>query len=384
MGTDLTAIALASLAELLARPSFQTGGLSHVETLAPAGRYSRRPPFRIESADLEEAQRPLVDAYFGKTIQDYGPLEHVVLRDALVVGQGSVITAGFDLIRESAAEFINPGLTPDGLSAGPGGLQLNKAVSVQINTPTLLLKRPWWANYGHWLVDSAALAVLAAKMTMPANWQVVIAAQGHDGMRKAVHESLDLLLPGIPVVTQPDDQLWTFAELHYVSPVHIPPLMKLPEAMAGLRAMVLRGRLGDGAARRGIYVTRGTHGTRQLVNEMEVTALCQEMGLEVIAPETLSLAEQASQFHRAGLIVGVKGAGLANVLFCPARTHVVALSPGDFPDPFFWDLAAQSGIAYSELFGPLISRGGPQGSNPFTVDVSLLRSMLTACRAALA
>jgi capsular polysaccharide biosynthesis protein len=164
-----------------------------------------------------------------------------------------------------------------------------------------------------------------------------------------------------------------------VTPVHVPLRFKLPAAMSALRALILRGRLANEGPRRGIYVTRGEHGARRLRNEDEVFALCHEFGLDIVRPEQLTLAEQAHLFRQADLVVGVKGAALASALFCSSRTHLVVLSPGDFPDPFYWDLTAPAGIGYSEIFGVLQNRERLTGHNPFTVSITGLRAILEAC-----
>lgn len=101
--------------------------------------------------------------------------------------------------------------------------------------------------------------------------------------------------------------------------------------------------------------------------------LCRDLGLDIVQPEQWTLAEQARMFRQADLVVGVKGASLANALFCSSRTHLVVLTPGDFPDPFYWDLIAPAGIGYSEIFGVLQSRDRPTGHNAFTVSIAGLR-----------
>ena len=373
-------ITLATLAQLIEGAAPATGAFTHVENLFEAGAYLRRAPFRMETAALDVAQRPIFEQYYRENVAQFGPVRHVALKDALVVGQGSVVTSDFRLVYESVAEFLNNESAPDGLTdIGQNRFALATMPTRTIERPTLLLKRPWNSNYGHWMVDSAALLALVSGLTLPPDWQLAIARQPSPALQRIVRETLDMIAPGIDVVEHPDEEIWRYSDLHYVSPIHDPVSYKVPSAIAALRALVLRGSLGTGQARRAIYITRGDHPLRRLRNEEAVIALCRELGLEVVVPEHLSLAEQARLFHQANLVVGVKGAALTNALFCSSRTHVVALSPGDFPDSFFWDLLAQSGIAYSEIFGVLQSRGGPPGHNAFSVDIAALRAVLSAC-----
>jgi capsular polysaccharide biosynthesis protein len=374
----LQAIDVATAAQL-ASGALAVPGLTYLEDLATIPGYARKPPFRVDATDIDPGQRPLMEEYFSQGITYYDSVRHFRIRDALVVGQGTVIAGETSLIRESAVEFLAHGNVPDGLERSDAErFVLKTPVERVVERPSLLLKRPWYSNYGHWLVDSAALLSLASQLTMPADWQIVIGPYD-GGVLGIVRETLEILAPGIPVVEQPDNQVWRFAELRYVTPVHIPPLFKLPAGLACLRAQILRGHLADRAPRRAVYVKREAHASRKLANEDEVVALCAEFGIETVSPERISLTDQATLFHRASLVVGVKGAGLTNALFCTPSTHLVALSPGDFPDPFFWDLVGQSGVNYSEIFGAVLNRDLGQGGNPFAIDIGRLRAILTAC-----
>jgi capsular polysaccharide biosynthesis protein len=346
--------------------------------------YRRKLPFRVDAAEIDPDQRPWIEAYFVQDTADSDNVLHLRIANALVVGQGTVIAGETCLIRESAAEFLAHGNTPDGMvQLEDGGFALKTPPTVVVEKPSLLLKRPWYRNYGHWLVDNAALLSLASHLTLPGEWQIVT-GRYVGGLQAIVRETLEILAPGVAVIEHPDDEAWRFTELHYVSPVHIPPLFKLPVSLACLRAQILCGRLADGMPRRAIYVMREPHAPRKLWNEDAVIALCEEFGIEVVSPERMSLRDQAGLFYRASLVVGVKGAGLTNALFCTPRAHVIALSPGDFPDPFFWDLVGQFGGNYSEIFGALVSRDGAQSENPFAIDVDRLRAVLTACLADIA
>jgi capsular polysaccharide biosynthesis protein len=373
-------ITIATLAQLMDGETRAAGAIAYVENLFEAGAYLRRPPFRMDTTALDVAQRPIFEDYYRENVARFGPVRHLAFKDALVVGQGSVVTGDFRLVYESVAEFLNNGSVPDGLTViGQNQFALSGMPARTIERPTLLLKRPWSGNYGHWMIDSAALLAQAGGLTLPPGWQIAIARQWSPELQRIVRETVETIAPGIDVVEHPDDEVWRFSELHYVGPIHDPTSYKVPSALAALKALILRGYLATGQARRGLYITRGDHPLRKLRNEEAVIALCRELGLEVVAPEHLTLAEQARLFRQADLVVGVKGAALTNALFCSSRTHVVALSPGDFPDSFFWDLLAQSGIGYSEIFGVLQTRDGAPGRNAFSVDVAALRAVLNAC-----
>ena len=65
-------------------------------------------------------------------------------------------------------------------------------------------------------------------------WSIVIGANESPVMRRIVRETLDLLVPGTPVLEHPDGEAWQFADLRYVMPLHVPPQFKLPAAIRRL------------------------------------------------------------------------------------------------------------------------------------------------------
>lgn len=379
---SLSRIIVTPLSTLLASHAsgHEDGNCTFVEDVSPAGQYCRRTPFQMDVAELEADQVDLLASYLGHERQNYDAVRHVVLHDAIVTGQGSVITSDLRLIRESAAEFVAHGVAPTNFSdLKEDSLSLDIEDVRYIERPSLLVKRPWYRNYGHWLVDGAALLALAWKMNLPPNWQIVVGDLNGSAMHSVLRQTLEILAPGIDVVEHRDGEIWKFKELHYISPVSIPPLFKLPESLEGLRSIFLHTQLPKIRSQRGIFVTRGPMPSRRLGNESEIVEICRSFGMSVVSPESMPIADQAQLFRNSQVVVGVKGASLTNTLFCRPSVHVIALSPGDFPDPFFWDVVAQYGGGYSEIFGRISSRSSQQGGNPFSIDPEIFRAILGRC-----
>lgn len=369
-------IDVASLAEL-ASAAFHAQTTGPHDIVLPAGRYGRSPMFNVDATELEEPHRDLFDSYLRKLEQEHPAVERAVFRDAMVCGQGAVIVGGRHLLRESAIEFLAHQRLPDGLEiAADGSYALGAAPVRRIARPTLLLQRPWFANYGHWLVDGAAVLALLSRLAMPKGWQIVVGAQPGNTMRDVVFETLSMLAPGVGVVERPQGETWEFEELHYVSPIHVPPLYKHPEAIACLRAAATRDNVAGGSRTARFFVCRGDSRSRLLQNEEEVLRLLASRGFSALPNEPRSVREQARLFRSAQIVVGVKGAALTNMMFATSGAHLVALSPADFPDPFFWDLVSHSGVNYSELFGMLTSGDLPQSHNSFRIDPRKLSAIL--------
>jgi capsular polysaccharide biosynthesis protein len=375
---EIGRIALSELLVLAQREQVIRDDFLYVALLAPGGRYARRPPLCQDTTDALRLTQIIYAEYIERVEQAYGPTFHVALRDATVFGQGSVVSAGGALLIDSCWEFFSHGAPPPGLIELPNRhYQLDKPVTRHIDRPALLVKRPFWSNYGHWLVDGAALLAWLPAMALPADCQIIIGPQDSPKMRAIVRETLDILAPGLTVIEQPDSEVWTVAALHYVTPQHIPPLVMQPAAMAELAARMRRGQHPPNAGRR-LYVAREASLGRQLVNEDQVIAACRQLGFEVVSSEQYSLSEQAAMFHSAECVIGVKGAALANVVFGSSATRLFVLSPADWPDPFFWDLAAQRGMAYGEMFGPVVEVREHQSRHGFEIDIPRLTQNLTA------
>jgi capsular polysaccharide biosynthesis protein len=342
----------------------------------------RAPPIFVDAERATDATKQRFAESVRVLQQAHGPLHCVAIRDATVVGQGSVITPDGVLLWESASEFLAHGHTPDGLGRGRNDRWRLRSEPVRsIEAPCLLVKRPWFRNFGHWLVDCATLLALFADDVRSFGWTIVTGVYDDPAMDRIVKETLLLLAPEAPVLRQPDGEAWQFADLRYAMPVHVPPQFKLPAAIRQLRELVFQSQDAPQQAvpsrPRRIYLSRQDVGVRRIANEADLGPLLSALGFETVYLNGRSLSDQALLFRNAEAIIGVKGAALANIIFCKPPCSVMVLSPADFPDPFFWDIAGQSDLRYAELFGD-ITTSRPPGLNDFVVNPVALARMLGA------
>ncbi len=222
-------------------------------------------------------------------------------------------------------------------------------------------------------MDSAALLALVVDRVRGNDIQIVIGKQSAPAMRRIVAETLGILAPGIPVVEHDDAEAVVFSRLYYVTPTSISPLFKRPEALRALRDKLVPN---PPAPRRRLYVRRDARGPRQLLNEPEVLRVAQAYGFEVVRPEEHGLREQAAMFSEAEMVMGVKGAALTNLVFSPRDSAAVVLSPSNWGDSFFWDLAGQLGINYVEVVGKAVDGAAEPPDSPFHVDLDRLGQAL--------
>jgi capsular polysaccharide biosynthesis protein len=135
---------------------------------------------------------------------------------------------------------------------------------------------------------------------------------------------------------------------------------------------------------RRLYVSRGsTPKTRIVCNEDEVIGLLEQHGFETERPEKHPLAEQASMFASAELVVAPHGAGITNMVFCRPGTPLVELFPPPFVLRAFWRQAANLGHPYFYALGEREAGTRRDVAADMTIDVGKLETALGSALAEL-
>lgn len=360
-------------------PSSRPVAVTPMGQLLPGCGYARVPPRFLDAGAVDREMAMLLREQFAHLQEPPLPVSLLAMREALVFGQGSVVLPDRRLLFDSAREFVINGREPDGAEVLDDGTMLPRGTIGRIEGRTLLVKRPWYRNYGHWLVDLMPLIPLVARSGVAVD--TVLFGDVADGsLRNAMRVLAEAFLPKARILFAGDDQPFRCHTLLFVTPVHIPAVFKHPMAMqlaADAASAVFGATPPDPPAPR-VYLSRQTMGGRRLTNAGDLEDLLGKAGFRTVHPEALSIAEQIGLFSRAETIVGVKGAALANVLYCMPGTKVLVLSPADFPDAFFWDLATQRGLDYSEIFcADGMSPGAPTGRSDFAADLASVARYLS-------
>lgn len=389
-GQGMASIEIAGPVEAARLVQADTGyGLKRVERVAKAGSIVRRPPVLVDDRAVTPDLRRKLAEYHAQRRTLFPALHLMRFSDALLAGEGSVVLASGRrhwLLADSAREFLNAGAVPKGMSAGAdaGTFTLPGRVHRTLDASCLLLQRPWSENFGHWLVDQAAmLGWLVETGALPTR-HVIVTKTDTLALRQVMRQTIDAILPNAIVHEHDVDEVWRCRDLAWMMPVHVPPLFKLPAALDTLRAQLVpraaRGVRAKTRPARRLHILRARARSRRLINEAEIVEIGARYGFETIAPEAYSMREQARLFAEADAVVGVKGAALTNIVFAPPSCRVIVLSPADFIDPFYWDIASARRAPYAELFGDLTTRRRATSYNDFTVDPvrfeAALRQML--------
>ena len=132
-----------------------------------------------------------------------------------------------------------------------------------------------------------------------------------------------------------------------------------------------------GGQNRRIFITRSPKRLRFVENNAEVANICQELGFETLDFDELTLPQQIRIMRQARYVVGIHGAGLANMLFRGGQPMgLLEIYPPATYFPFHYILVAnQLGFQYDGLIG---QPGTQAFSGGFRVDATELRQRLTA------
>ena len=112
-----------------------------------------------------------------------------------------------------------------------------------------------------------------------------------------------------------------------------------------VRSAILNER-GTSAARR-IFISRNKAAIRKLANEDEIWPLFEAAGFERVFMEDLSFEEQIELMSQTQVLAGPHGAGLTNMMFCPAGSTVLEIAWLGFPNPNFYALACAMELRYA-------------------------------------
>ena len=99
----------------------------------------------------------------------------------------------------------------------------------------------------------------------------------------------------------------------------------------------------DGAHGDMLYVSRLGDNHRRAAGEPELVDGLRRRGFVIASPAEMSFEQQIAAFRRARFVVGLHGAGLANIAFCRPGTAAYDMLPEHFIDPSILNLAIRRG-----------------------------------------
>lgn len=199
--------------------------------------------------------------------------------------------------------------------------------------------RRWHRNYYHWLVDHLPQVLVLQECGMERamliphrgpNWQTMIDSLEALGVTTAE-------LRPAPAGPWRADPFWVVETDRFD-----------PRLLRALRDRVA----GDaGAATRRVYVSREGARKRRLANPAAALGALEATGFEIVEAGRLSFREQVALASETTVLLGIHGAGLANMIFMPEGRHVVEIVHPHYPSPIYYALASALGLRYWLVWG---------------------------------
>lgn len=244
-----------------------------------------------------------------------------------------------------------------------------EVVKSEPDQPVLLLEQPGVLNYGHWLVEM--FPKLFPVLEHVKAGKIKIGLTETQKTAKAIQETL------LHVGVTPSDIYWLpdqptkLKKVLYLSPIsrHQHPGYISPwgvDVLNGFTSGIAAG------SQKKIFVSRKDASTRQLLNEDEVYSTLEPLGYVRVRAGDMSFVEQVETFKGATHIVGVFGASMTNIVFCQPGTKLLIISPNNFLDHFYWNLASLRQLSYWHLNGTVHYNDKGKKNDPvfdFEVDI---------------
>jgi len=124
-----------------------------------------------------------------------------------------------------------------------------------------------------------------------------------------------------------------------------------------------------------IYINR-KDGTsfRYITNEIEVENYLQQKGFKSLTLSDLSFSDQVNLFHNAEKIIGLHGAGFANIIFCKPNTKIIEIRNQTAGD-LFKNLAIKNNLNYDDLTLKTKKYDFNNQAGDIEVDLNILKNL---------
>jgi len=312
------------------------------------------PPPKVLHKDLipEGVHNAMLPAWTRGTFQPH-PLHIVRLFDVYLTGEGLLFDREKNLISESVTQYEPAAIAEAHRRVVEAGEPRTEWGSC------ILLRKRGDSNYGHWMIELLP-KLWAAEDLFDIDDCVIPKRSG--AMEAVMKTALRLSSNGPHgLIEHSDSEVIFFKQLLFVEGLTSHGLYMSPLVFAKTDKLVK-----STVETKKIFVSR-RGAARDLANEDDVIASLMAASFEVVHPGAMSLEEQATTFSSASHVVGVMGAGLTNIMFCAPGAKVINLAPATFPDTFFYLIAQNRKLDYTEIRGTNLSEG-PGWDQPFLIS----------------
>jgi len=316
------------------RQHVPAAAVAHSHTIHPALRFRAPLPFTVDAlADL-----PAEPGWWGFSFRDVpnrevGPTRLLRFSDVRVL-------AG--LTADGANTFFPALLDRSGRSLDLREINFRPFHGPLVTrSPALILDRALWIaervfdNYAHWFSAHLPKLVLLRNL---GEWEELVLPE-----RRPVWMDASLERIGIgkgQIVELPRGGVLAARSLLVVDCDRFrPELLKATRSACAEPS--------PSAPSRRIFLSRRQAQGRRLLNEEALLPMLEAHGFEPVVMEQLDLAAQIRLMAETKILLAPHGAGLTNMLFCPADTCILEMADPTYPNPNFYAMASALGHMYA-------------------------------------
>lgn len=229
-------------------------------------------------------------------------------------------------------------------------------------------------NYGHWLIDILPKIKGLIEKKLP----VCLLMQSYGKIDTPKVESIKYLCRDVDIKIRfiPRNQAFECEDICYISPVSYHPYTKNSNAINYLREIFLKLNQTDKPKFEKLFVMRHKKYKRQIANFNQLLPILEKNKFKIIDPENMSFEKQVHYFSNAKFVIGIMGAAMCNTIFSPKSAKILYLSPAEWMEPFYWDLASCIGQEYNVIYGSRCNQEVNAHIDDFTIDNNLFEDTI--------
>ncbi len=196
--------------------------------------------------------------------------------------------------------------------------------------PYVIIHDVWTKNYYHWITQALPrLLLIQQHVNRPF---VLVIPEDHQ--LEFHRSSLKLLQIESCQVIQNVNQYYKLGNVLY--PTHDIQIGDYnDDLIRTLRDRLSRGSINEPANER-VFIHRSSKATRHILNEEEVLDVFRSFGFCIVEFEKLTFEDQISFLGKTGILAGVHGAGLTNMIFMPTHSMVFELTTKVNGDNYYY------------------------------------------------
>jgi capsular polysaccharide biosynthesis protein len=289
------------------------------------------------------------------------------LHDVYVAHEGLVFDRDLNLYRQTIVqhELISQQNSLHAIQGALASKTLRREAGCFV-----LCKRRGARNYGHWLIDMMPIAKVARDHIDLSGARYIVADEP-GALGVVIEESMGMIGIDPPALHRtPREPRW-FEELIVVIGLTQHGMYMSPRVFEAIDLMTST--IPDEPSGK-IYASRRQMSYRKFVDEAEIEAVMDKNGYKTYDTGAMRFKEQIALFKGAEAATGVMGAALTNIVFCRPGTKITNLAPAKQAGSFFWLIAAQRGLDYTDVRCAQV--GAKRGNAPWDTDLEIKSSVL--------